>query len=149
MEVVNRTLGNLICCLSSEKPKQWDLTLAQAEFAYNSMINRSTGKTPFQIVYCQPPRHALDLTPLPKLPGISIATEHMADRIKAIQEEVRTNLEESNARYKAAADCKRRAQIFQVGDLVMVYLRKGRIRNRDIYQAERSEAWSFPDSAED
>jgi hypothetical protein len=127
MEVVNRTLGNLICCLSSEKPKQWDLTLAQAEFAYNSMINRSTGKTPFQIVYCQPPRHALDLTPLPKLPGISIATEHMADRIKAIQEEVRTNLEESNARYKAAADCKRRAQIFQVGDLVMVYLHKGRM----------------------
>jgi hypothetical protein len=98
--------------------------LAQAEFAYNSMINRSTGKTPFQIVYYQPPRHALDLAPLPKLPGMSIAAEYMADRIKAILEEVRTNLEESNARYKAAADRKRRAKIFQVGDLVMVYLRK-------------------------
>jgi uncharacterized protein (UPF0276 family) len=122
---MNRTLRNLIRCLSGEKPKQWDLTLAQAEFAYNSMINRSIGKTPFQIVYCQPPRHALDLAPLPKLPSMSIAVEHMADRIKAIQEEVRTNLEESNARYKAAADRKRRAKIFQVGDLVMVYLHKG------------------------
>jgi hypothetical protein len=68
------------------------------------MLNRSTGKTPFQIVYYQPPRHALDLTPLPKLPGMSIAAEHMADRIKAIQEEVQTNLEESNARYKTTAD---------------------------------------------
>jgi hypothetical protein len=90
--------------LSGEKPKQWDLTLAQAKFAYNYMLNRSTGKTPFQIVYYQPPRHALDLTPLPKLPGMSIAAEHMADRIKAIQEEVQTNLEESNARYKTTAD---------------------------------------------
>jgi len=111
-EVVNRTLGNLIRCLSSEKPKQWDLTLAQAEFAYNSMINRPTGKTPFQIVYYQPPRHALDLAPQPKLPGMSIAAEHIADQIKAIQGEVRTNLEESNARYKATADRKRRAKNF-------------------------------------
>jgi len=69
--------------------------------------------------------HALDLAPLPKLPGMSIAAEHMADKIKAIQEKVRTNLEESNAKYKAAADRKRRAKIFQIGDLVMVYLRKG------------------------
>jgi hypothetical protein len=56
---------------------------------------------------------------------MSIAAEHMADKIKAIQEKVRTNLEESNAKYKAAADRKRRAKIFQIGDLVMVYLRKG------------------------
>jgi hypothetical protein len=67
------------------------------------MLNRSTRKTPFQIVYCQPLSHALDLVPLPKLPGISIV---------AIQEEVRKNLKEFNARYKAAVDCKRRAKAF-------------------------------------
>jgi len=105
-EVVNRTLGNLIRCLSGERPKQWDLTLAQAEFAYNSMLNRSTGKTPFQIVYCQPPHHALDPALLPKIQGMSIAAEHMADRIKTIEEEVQANLEEANVRYKTAADRK-------------------------------------------
>lgn len=65
------------------------------------------------------------MAPLPKLPGMSITVEHMADRIKAIQEEVWKNLEESNTRYKAAIDRKRRAKVFQVGDFVMVSLRKG------------------------
>jgi hypothetical protein len=91
------------------------------------MLNRSIGKTPFQIVYCCPPRHALDLVPLPTLSGLSIAAENMADRIKSIQEEVRQNLEASNAKYKTVADKKRRVQTFQEGDLVMVYLRKERL----------------------
>jgi hypothetical protein len=38
---------------------------------------------------------------------MSIAAEHMADRIKTIQEEVRVNLEEANIKYKTAADRKR------------------------------------------
>jgi len=126
-EVVNRTRRNLIRCLSGTKPKQWDITLAQAEFAYKSMLNRSIGKTPFQIVYCRPPHHALDLVPLPKLPGLSIAADNMVERITAIQDQVRQNLETSNAKYKEAADKKRRVYIFQAGDLVMVYLRKGRL----------------------
>ena len=32
-----------------------------------------------------------------------------------------------NARYKAAADKKRREKVFEEGDMVMVYLRKERI----------------------
>ncbi|KAG6764346.1 hypothetical protein POTOM_031812 [Populus tomentosa] len=125
-----------VCHVIRGRPWQFDVDatykgrdnlIPPVELAYNNMLNKSTGKTPFQIVYCQPPQHALDLAPLPKLSVMSIVAEHMADWIKAIQEEVRTNLEESNARYKAAADRKRRAKIFQVGDLVMVYLHKGQV----------------------
>jgi hypothetical protein len=126
-EVVNRTLGNLLRCISGNKPKQWDLALAQAEFAYNNMVNRSTGKAAFEVVYGRTPRLAVDLAALPKLPGVSVAAEHLAERVKDTQEGVRQHLEKSYAKYKATADKGRRSKIFQEGDLVMVYLRKGRL----------------------
>ena len=38
-------------CLLGDKPKGWDLILPQAEFSNNNSINRSIGRSPFQIVY--------------------------------------------------------------------------------------------------
>ena len=73
-----------------------------------------------------PPKHTLDLVPLLELPGMSQASENMTERIHAIQEEVRKKLEATNAKYKEAADKKRHEKIFNVGDLVLVYLRKER-----------------------
>jgi len=87
-----------------DKPKQWDLALAQAEFTYNNMVNRSTGKASFEVVYGRTPRHAVDLISLPKLPGASVAAEHLAEQMKATQEEVRQHLEESYAKYKMTVD---------------------------------------------
>ena len=49
-EVVNRSLCNLLRCLVGNKPSNWEMVLAQAEFAYENYVNRSTGKKPFEIV---------------------------------------------------------------------------------------------------
>ena len=82
------------------------MALAQAEFAFNSMENRSIRKSPFYIVYCCLPKHALDLVALPKLPRMSIAVENMADRVHAIQEEARNQLEAYVDKYKEVVDKK-------------------------------------------
>ena len=66
IEVVNHSLGNLLRCLVGDKPKGWDMILPQAEFAYNNSVNRSTGKSPFQIVYGNSLRTASELRKLDK-----------------------------------------------------------------------------------
>lgn len=91
------------------------------------MVNRYTRKAPFKVVYGRTPRLAVDLAALPKLPGASVAAEHLAERVKATQEGVRQHLEKTYAKYKTTADKGRRSKIFQEGDFVMVYLCKGRL----------------------
>ncbi|KAA0051932.1 Transposon Ty3-G Gag-Pol polyprotein [Cucumis melo var. makuwa] len=86
-EVTNRTLGNLICPLSGSKPKQWNLALAQAEFTFNNMKNRSTGRCPFEIVYARSPRLTFDLSNLPSNVDISNEVENMIDRIQNLHKE--------------------------------------------------------------
>ena len=44
-EVANRTLGNLLHCLSSDRPKQWDFALPQAEFSRQHCLQ--THEIPF------------------------------------------------------------------------------------------------------
>jgi hypothetical protein len=42
MEVVIRSLGNLLCCLIKENPRESEAILPLAEFAFNASINRTT-----------------------------------------------------------------------------------------------------------
>ena len=65
-EVVNRSLRNILRSLNTEHPKQWDEVLAQAEYAYNDSHNKSTGQSPFHIVYGMHPRGVVELRNLGK-----------------------------------------------------------------------------------
>eukprot|EP00268_Persea_americana_P065959 TRINITY_DN8890_c0_g2_i3.p1 TRINITY_DN8890_c0_g2~~TRINITY_DN8890_c0_g2_i3.p1 ORF type:complete len:373 (-),score=59.96 TRINITY_DN8890_c0_g2_i3:911-2029(-) len=126
-EVVNRTLGNLLRSFASKRPKQWDSALARAEFAYNSVVNRSTRKSPFEVVYGHVPAHYLDLAPIPESPMTSKKAEDFAVTMARIYEEVRNKLEVSNKVYREAANIHRRIKTFKEGELVWVYLKKERL----------------------
>jgi hypothetical protein len=60
-EVVNRSLGDFLRSLVTEHHNSWDNILPQAEFAYNDSVNRSTGQSPFQVVYGMQPRGIYEL----------------------------------------------------------------------------------------
>ncbi|GJV37118.1 RNA-directed DNA polymerase [Tanacetum coccineum] len=112
-EVVNRILGNMICCLCGE---YWDVSLAQAEFAYNSAVHSSSGFSPFEVVYKTSPRHVMDLVDLPGKKNIQ--ANRMVEEVQATNEVVRAKLTQSNAKYKNAADKHPCEKIFQVGDQI-------------------------------
>ncbi|KAL6316817.1 hypothetical protein AAG906_021117 [Vitis piasezkii] len=64
-EVVNRSLGNLLRCIVRDQLRNWDNVLPQAEFAFNSSTNRTTGYSPFEVAYGLKPKQPVDLIPLP------------------------------------------------------------------------------------
>ncbi|PKU85224.1 hypothetical protein MA16_Dca026735 [Dendrobium catenatum] len=123
-EIVNRTLGSMLRCLVQDYPKQWEDMLTTAEFAYNSMVNRPTGKTPFSIVYTKISNLALDVAILPKCK--SGAATQFTNKYSKMLNDVHSQLTQANLKYKAAADLHRRQTLFNVGDLVMVRLRRER-----------------------
>ena len=88
-EVVNRSLENLLRCFVGDKPKGQDMILPQVEFAYNNYVNRSTRKSPFQIVCENSPRTTLDLRKLDKGEISSAKAEEFAEHLKNVQKEVR------------------------------------------------------------
>nr|GEY96480.1 ATP-dependent DNA helicase RecG [Tanacetum cinerariifolium] len=103
-EVVNRTLRNMIRCLCGENPKLLDVSLAEAEFAYNSGVHSSTGFSPFEVV--------------------------MVEDVQATHEVVRANITKANAMYKTEADKHCRKKLFPVEDEVMLFLHKERFSVR-------------------
>jgi hypothetical protein len=123
---MNKFLGNLIRCICGNKKGQWDLALSLAEFAYNNSQHRSTGRSPFSIVYTKVPRHVVDLLKLPSRDN-SISAVSFAENYSDLFKEVHDVLKASNQKYKQLADKKRRPMSIEVGDQVMVYLRKERL----------------------
>ena len=102
--MVNRSLGNFLRCLVRDKPRGWDLILPQAEFSYNNSVNRSTSRSPFQIVYGISPRTTPKLRKMEQGERTSAEAEEFVEHIKHLHEEVHAHITKMNQWYKARAD---------------------------------------------
>lgn len=89
------------------------------------VTNRTINKSPFSIVYTKIPNHSIDLFDLPE-PKSRNATTWATDYVK-FHEEIKENIEKMNTWYKQRADMKRRKQVFQKDELVMMHLNKHRL----------------------
>ncbi|XP_057824589.1 uncharacterized protein LOC131036662 [Cryptomeria japonica] len=96
-EMVNKTLGNLLRCLTKEYGQNWDQVLHQVEFSYNDSVNRSG------------------------------QADDVAQSLKEVHDQVRRVLQDSSQKVKTRVDATRRDVQFSVGDLVMVHLNKARL----------------------
>ena len=106
-EAVNRSLGNLLRTLVGEHTRSWDLKLATAEFAYNTAVNRTTSKSPHEIVYGFRPRYLIDLIPMSGHIRASDFASSFASHVHDLHKKVTYKIVQSNANYKLRADIRK------------------------------------------
>ncbi|GJS22655.1 RNA-directed DNA polymerase [Tanacetum coccineum] len=107
-EVVNRSLGNLLRSLIEDNAKQWDLILPQAEFVYNRLVNRTTSKSPFEVVYGRNPITPLDLVLVREVGQFSEEGADQSEQIKELHWSVKEQIIRHNKQYKEHADKRRK-----------------------------------------
>jgi len=105
-------LHTLVC----EHTVSWDLKLAIAEFAYNTAVNRTIGKSPHEIIYGFRPRQPIDLIPMSDHIRASASASSFASHVHELYKKVMDTIVQSNANYKLRADIRKRLKIFLVGE---------------------------------
>jgi hypothetical protein len=70
------------------------------EFAYNDSINRSTGQSPFQIVYGMQPRGISELRDSEQNVTRTASAEDFAEAVKELHSQVKEHLQNSSQEYK-------------------------------------------------
>jgi transposase InsO family protein len=126
IEVVNRSLGNLLRSLVTEHHNSWDHILPQAEFSYNDLVNQSIGKSSFQVVYGVHPRGVSELRDSEQTATSSASAKEFTEAMGELHSRVKQRLLKSSQEYKHRADQHQRQLQFEVGDLVLAHLRKER-----------------------
>lgn len=125
-ELVNKVLGNLLRCLTKEYSQTWEAIIPQAKYAYNYSVNRTTGKSTFEVEYGMHPRGICELKDLGAMEFRSGHAEDFTQTMKELQEQVKRTIQETTQKLKTKMGEKRDVQ-FAVGDYVMVHLNKSRL----------------------
>lgn len=100
IEVVKKSLGNLLWSLVRDNLKSWDNIIMCAEFMYNTFVNCTTGMSLFEIVHeytlCKPS----DLILLSPHVSVSSDGESFSKHIKILYEEIHQCIMSNNISYK-------------------------------------------------
>ena len=125
VERFNRTLGECIAKLVQDNQKEWDSLLNSVLLAYRTKQHKSTGKTPFYLVYGRQATLPLDL----KIPheiekeGENSMMNRLYQLITDLEDdriEVQQRIEQQQQKQKQSYDKQGISQKLKIGDQVLV-----------------------------
>ena len=110
--------------------KAWDLLLPHAEFAYNKALSKTTGLSPFKVVYGVDPLSPLVLVPIKMNEKPNVDASRRVEEIQRLHEMVKSKIAKANASYQVQASKHKKKVVFHPGDVVWVHLRKERFPSK-------------------
>ena len=145
VERFNRTIGECIAKLLSNKEKEWDEYIESVLLAYRTMKHDVTKFTPFQLLYGRQAKLPIELKVVSfKEPDMTYE-EALIQRINIIvnkmyqdQDQALNNIEKSQAQQKSRQ--KKRSEKLKIGDKVLVH----RTDLQNNMSAKLQEKWIGP-----
>lgn len=117
-ERYNLTILNSLRCHSAndDDENMWDSHIKLIQFSINSTINKTTGKSPYQILM------GINPTPLADAHLLSVISDNITrDNLDELRHEVSKQIQDKQQKAKLIFDAKRKpGKPFKVNDLVMV-----------------------------
>ena len=114
-----RTLITALRSFCNDHQDDWDDILPMLELGFNTSVQASTQRSPYELLYGQQPRTPLDVVVDPLLPRVPAAKDR-ADRLREGFELARGNLVQAQQRQIRNADRHRRMVQLMVGDMVLL-----------------------------
>ena len=98
VERQNRTLQDMLAAFASEHRDDWDLWIDSVVFAYNTSCHKSTGHSPYELIFGRTPRMPIELEcgiPLANPSKHSEYTRSFRSKIRSIREIAKANIEKA------------------------------------------------------
>lgn len=126
VERFNRTLGECIAKLVSNEDKEWDNFVDATLFAYRTKKHKTTGYTPFYLMYGRQATLPIEL----KIPGVVEPNEdkdpllsrlyHLIEQLENDRQNVKNKVTQEQQRQKERHDQKGVSEKLKIGDKVLV-----------------------------
>jgi transposase InsO family protein len=116
-ENANKTVEDMLRAYVSAHGSDWDLHLANCEFAYNDAVHASTGYTPFQLAQGRHPRVPLTMYVKPLSGSHTEQVQAYQARLRRDFEQAKQAMLKAQQRQMRNANKHRRQYTFEVGDL--------------------------------
>lgn len=118
-ELLNQCLEGFLRCTVHSCPRQWSKWISVAEYWYNTAYHSALGRTPFEVLYGQSPRH-LGISNL-QLCSVPYLEQWMKER-ELLTRMVQQQLERAQYQMKTQADKHRSERKFEPEDMVYMKL---------------------------